>query len=110
MSVTPFRPFYLIDSSAKMPSKVWAPYRHAAIIKTNGANIPTCISDRFGEIVEYSGNLHAGGKIRDAFSDYMAKAIVKCCRLNDAYEIEMMTALCCAPWQIEKIKENQNVK
>jgi hypothetical protein len=59
------------------------------------------------EMVKYSGKLHAGGKHRDAFRDWLAYAEVECKRLNDVHEIEMMTALGCAAWRIEEVRQVQ---
>ena len=77
--ISPFRPYIVNESSARMPSSVKARYRHGAIIKTDGAHDHGYVAAFHGsKIIEYSGNLHAGGKIRDAFSDWMARALGDC--------------------------------
>ena len=102
--ITAFHPYVVNSSCAKMPSSVKARYRHGAIIKTNGATDHGFVAEYHGsKIVEYSGKLHAGGKIRDAFSDWTHAAKVTCRELNDQHEIEMMVALGCAPWKIEEV-------
>jgi hypothetical protein len=102
MTISPFRPYTIIDALANMPSSVRSPYRHARLWQTDGANAPTNVSTcKNGKTVSYSGKLHAGGKHRDAFSDWMQAAVEKRDQLNDAHEIELMIALHCAPWAIE---------
>jgi hypothetical protein len=106
--ITTFRPYAVNHSSAKMPSSVSAPYRHGCIIKTDGANDHGFVAEYHGsKIVEYSGKLHAGGKRRDAFSDWLKQAYIDCACLNDVHEIEMMAALGCAPWRIEAARQGQ---
>ena len=106
--ISTFRPYVVNHSSAQMPSSVHARYRHGTVIKTNGANDHKFVADYHGSrIIEYSGNLHADGKHRDAFSRWLVKANIECARLNDRHEIERMTALGCAAWQIDSARDNQ---
>jgi hypothetical protein len=103
-----FRPYVVNHSSAQMPSSVHARYRHGAIMKMDGATDHRFVAPFHGSrTIEYSGNLHADGKHSDAFSRWLAHAVTKCKLLNDRHEIELMTALGCAAWQIDSARDNQ---
>lgn len=107
--VNTFRPYKVNHSSAHMPSSVKAPYGHGAIIKTDGARDHGFVSEYHGsKIVEYSGKLHAGGKVRDAFSDWLSTAEKACRKLNNEHESSLMRELGCAPWQIEAVQATKN--
>jgi hypothetical protein len=102
--ITTFRPYKVNHSSAKMPSKVRAPYRHGAIIKTDGARDHRFVAGIHGSaIVDYSGKLHAGGKRRDAFSDWLKDATERCRYMNDRHEVKLMQELGCAEWAIAEV-------
>lgn len=99
-----FRPHVVLHSAAKMPSSVRAPYRHIAIIKTDGVRVPRMIASVLGAEVVYDiGALHAGGKTgQDAFSRSLAEAVAECRRRNDACEVERMRSIGVPQWRIEQ--------
>jgi hypothetical protein len=100
-TITTYRPYAIVQSSAHMPMSVKAPYRHGVIVRTDGAHLPQTVRGGCGsKQIEYSGKLHAGGRHRDAWSDWLTNAEIEVRRLNDQHELALMTALGVAPWRI----------
>lgn len=101
---TTFRPYIVLHSAAKMPTKVKAPYRNIAILKTDGVCTPAQIRACLGATIHYHGGpFHARGK-NTAFIRALDRTVAECAKLNDAHEVETMRALGVPTWRIAEVE------
>lgn len=77
--------FVVIDSAANMPASVKSPYRHCAVIETDGEHMPSRIDRRSRacvRIVRVWDRCNVGRMVRSAFRRALDEADALDARLN----------------------------